>query len=76
MITNVCVLDVAQGNFSEEFFVPQERPTQKEGSVAKDQDPLRPELPSTTSVFVALQRVPNGSLRVVVRTIRTVILLY
>jgi len=41
--------DVAQGNFSEESVMPLEPPIQKNGSTMKDhQDPLRPELPSTT----------------------------
>lgn len=43
--------DVAQGNFSEEIVVPPELPARKEGSATKDQDPLRPELPSTTTCF-------------------------
>lgn len=37
--------DIAQGNFSEEI-APPEVPAQKDGSIAKNQDPLRPELPS------------------------------
>lgn len=44
-------IDVAQGNFSEEIVVPPELPTRKEGSATKDQDPLRPELPSMTTRF-------------------------
>lgn len=44
-------LDIAQGNFSEETVVPTDLPAQREGSVPKDQDPLRPELPSKLTMM-------------------------